>query len=375
MGEVSVPAPDVFCPPCEPCAASPCPETSPGPPGPQGPAGANGAAGANGIDAISITSAGFTVPNVGFSVAISADETTWMVVGQNVYVGNAGYYQVVSQSGMGAQLMNLGSAGNASPGTVVAAGQTISPAGPPGAVGGGTVTSVQVAVPSWLAATGGPVTGSGTITIAAAAAQTQDLVLATPDGAPGAVALIALTPGHIPAIPASKLNTAVAIAGGGTGQTTKTPAFNALAPTTTKGDVIASDGTNNVRVPVGTNGQVLTAQSGATSGVAWQTPAVPLVSVLRLATATPDIMQATDLIIGLNVATAASETLVAAPANARMVTIKDESGAASSNHITINAGAGDTIQGGPTDTITTNYGYRTYYYRATSKVWNTIASA
>ena len=59
------------------------------------------------------------------------------------------------------------------------------------------------------------------------------------------------------------------IANGGTGQTTATAAFDALAPTTTKGDLIASDGTDNVRVPVGTNGYVLTADSTAASGVAW----------------------------------------------------------------------------------------------------------
>jgi hypothetical protein len=59
------------------------------------------------------------------------------------------------------------------------------------------------------------------------------------------------------------------IANGGTGQTTQTAAFDALAPTTTKGDLIASDGTDNVRVPVGTNGYVLTADSTAASGVAW----------------------------------------------------------------------------------------------------------
>jgi hypothetical protein len=59
------------------------------------------------------------------------------------------------------------------------------------------------------------------------------------------------------------------IAAGGTGQTTKITAFDALSPSTTKGDLIAYDGTDNVRLPVGTNGYVLTADSTATSGVAW----------------------------------------------------------------------------------------------------------
>jgi len=59
------------------------------------------------------------------------------------------------------------------------------------------------------------------------------------------------------------------ISKGGTGQTTQTAAFDALAPTTTKGDLIASDGSDNVRVAVGANGLVLTADSGAASGVSW----------------------------------------------------------------------------------------------------------
>lgn len=62
------------------------------------------------------------------------------------------------------------------------------------------------------------------------------------------------------------------IASGGTGQSTKTEAFDALSPTTTKGDLIAHNGSDNVRVAVGTDGQVLVADSGASAGVAWDDP-------------------------------------------------------------------------------------------------------
>ena len=64
--------------------------------------------------------------------------------------------------------------------------------------------------------------------------------------------------------------TDLAITNGGTGQSTKTAAFNALSPTTTKGDLIASDGSNNVRVAAGSDGQRLVASSAASTGVAWQ---------------------------------------------------------------------------------------------------------
>lgn len=68
---------------------------------------------------------------------------------------------------------------------------------------------------------------------------------------------------------AADLSGAVAIANGGTGQTSQTAAFDALAPTTTQGDAIYHDGTDNVRVAVGTNGQILVANSSATPGVAY----------------------------------------------------------------------------------------------------------
>lgn len=61
----------------------------------------------------------------------------------------------------------------------------------------------------------------------------------------------------------------LSIAKGGTGQTSKIEAFDALSPTTTKGDLISSDGADNVRVAVGSNGQVLTADSTAGAGVKW----------------------------------------------------------------------------------------------------------
>jgi hypothetical protein len=47
-----------------------------------------------------------------------------------------------------------------------------------------------------------------------------------------------------------------------------------LPETTDPGDLIVCNGTENVAVPVGTDGQVLTADSGEAAGVSWQTPSV-----------------------------------------------------------------------------------------------------
>ena len=63
--------------------------------------------------------------------------------------------------------------------------------------------------------------------------------------------------------------TDVAVADGGTGASTATAGFNALSPTTTKGDIIVNDGNDNIRLAVGTNNYVLTADSSTASGVKW----------------------------------------------------------------------------------------------------------
>lgn len=91
-------------------------------------------------------------------------------------------------------------------------------------------------------------------------------------GAGGTIAV-----GFIPIVP---------ISSGGTGQVTKTSGFDALSPTTSKGDLIASDGTNAIRVGVGSDGQVLTASSGQASGVHWTTPSSGSIPVTCRKTAT-----------------------------------------------------------------------------------------
>jgi hypothetical protein len=57
----------------------------------------------------------------------------------------------------------------------------------------------------------------------------------------------------------------VPITSGGTGQITKTAAFDALAPTTTAGDTMYFNGTDVVRLGIGTAGQALVVNTGATA--------------------------------------------------------------------------------------------------------------
>ncbi len=58
------------------------------------------------------------------------------------------------------------------------------------------------------------------------------------------------------------------ILGGGTGASTANPAFNNLSPLTTKGDILGFS-TVNARLAVGSNNQILVADSSQTLGVKW----------------------------------------------------------------------------------------------------------
>jgi hypothetical protein len=71
---------------------------------------------------------------------------------------------------------------------------------------------------------------------------------------------------------AANVTGVVAVANGGTGATTKAAGFDALSPTTTLGDLILRGASSNVRLGVGTNGQTLFADSTQATGVRWGDP-------------------------------------------------------------------------------------------------------
>ena len=63
------------------------------------------------------------------------------------------------------------------------------------------------------------------------------------------------------------------IANGGTGQATAILGFNALSPSTTKGDLIVNNGTNDIRLPIGATDQmVLVVDSTQAAGTKWELP-------------------------------------------------------------------------------------------------------
>lgn len=61
------------------------------------------------------------------------------------------------------------------------------------------------------------------------------------------------------------------IANGGTNGATLTAGFNNLAPTTTAGDLIVHNGTNNVRLAVGSDGQTIVVDTSQTNKLKWAT--------------------------------------------------------------------------------------------------------
>lgn len=93
----------------------------------------------------------------------------------------------------------------------------------------------------------------------------------------------------------------------------------------------------------------------------------------RIATAISYTALVTDYIIGVT-STAAARTITlptaAAAGKGRIFIIKDESGAAGTNNITIDGNGAETIDGAATKVISTNYGVVRIYSNGTA--WFTI---
>src|SRR5439155_502704 len=111
----------------------------PGATGVAGVTGATGSAGTNGVDAFTTTTASYTQPASGSDVTVSVGDTSWLGIGQVLFIPTGGFYIVSSITDPTTVILtNLGYPGNASSGTVVGSEQVVSSGGligPTGATG------------------------------------------------------------------------------------------------------------------------------------------------------------------------------------------------------------------------------------------------
>lgn len=114
---------------CQICA---CPDpvitAIPGVEGEQGAAGTNGT---NGVNAYTLTTASFVVPVTGNTVSIAVANSSWMTVGQNIFVQGAGYFSVSSKSSslQVTALYLIDYPANTNSGSTISSGAQISPSG------------------------------------------------------------------------------------------------------------------------------------------------------------------------------------------------------------------------------------------------------
>lgn len=141
--------------------------------------------------------------------------------------------------------------------------------------------------------------------------------------------------------------TAVAIGFGGTGQATKTAAFDALSPLTTKGDLIGFNSTNNVRVAASTDGTFVKYDSSAAAGLSSGTPAS--VQAYRSVTTTDAPSATTDAILVCSGASF-TMTLPTAVGNTGKIFTIVHNGTSLTQLYTITTTSAQTISGGGVST-------------------------
>jgi hypothetical protein len=101
------------------------------------------AGGTPGGNAYTTSTAGFTMPAINGTAVVAVASSSWMTIGQMVYVQDAGHMRVTAKAGAtSATLKNEGDAGNAAAAAVIASGRTVSASGESG--NGGTPATASM---------------------------------------------------------------------------------------------------------------------------------------------------------------------------------------------------------------------------------------
>lgn len=119
---------------------------------------------------------------------------------------------------------------------------------------------------------------------------------------------------------------------------------------TTKGDILVRTAAGIVRLPVGADGEVLTADSGEVPGIQWAAPvSSDTMPTVRVVLSTPDTFTSADTVIFTNLTVAGAVALfLPNSANYKKFVIKDIKGVtgdAGTNNITVTPFGGQTIEG------------------------------
>ncbi len=195
-------------------------------------------------------------------VTIEVENSDWATVGQFVYVEFAGTFEVISKPDSThiviRNLQNCGASStyfdNAPEGVPIPSGSSVSPAGQQGP---------PAVLPDDLFDLSSPTMQKGDIIVDDGAntpsahdvrhpvgtdGETLHACSSTSDGVQWAKINLAAT---------AEVTGKLAIANGGTGENNKTDAFDALAPTTNRGDIIYRGASDNLRLGVGSAGAVI----------------------------------------------------------------------------------------------------------------------